>query len=298
MLENSTTASADMAAQMRKSLLNRLKVLRSTLIELGFKFIETFEKKGGEGLNKLTEAIRKFDPTALINTMQRFIKIFSVMFKVLKPLIPVILSAAVAWNVYKAGMFVAAAAQMALNAAMTANPIGLIITAIGVAVGLLTLLIIHWDLVKRKTVEFFDLLKGLILPIAAPFILWFEALREIARSWDDIKAAFRSGGFITGIKAIGAAILQGIVNPIQSLFGLLSKIPGVGKVFGGISNALPESTTGGAGPISPAERSSLIREEKISRGEVTIRDETGRAEVTGAPKQESFQLKLARSGGF
>lgn len=51
-------------------------------------------------------------------------------------------------------------------------------------------------------------------------------------------------------------------------------------------------------PISPAERSALIREESVSRGEVTIRDESGRAEMTKKPTGPGFDLSLIQSGGF
>lgn len=62
-LENSGGAAADMAAIMRTSLQNRMAALRSSAIELGFKFIETFGDKLGQGLDtmiNMTRAINDF----------------------------------------------------------------------------------------------------------------------------------------------------------------------------------------------------------------------------------------------
>lgn len=57
-LENAGGTSQKMAALMRQSLQNRIASLQSAAIELGFQFIETFEKFGGEAIDKLTEIIR------------------------------------------------------------------------------------------------------------------------------------------------------------------------------------------------------------------------------------------------
>lgn len=50
-LENSGGAAAEMAAIMRQSLQNRMAALKSSAIELGFKFIDTFGTKLGQGLD-------------------------------------------------------------------------------------------------------------------------------------------------------------------------------------------------------------------------------------------------------
>lgn len=57
-LENSGGTSQKMAALMRQSLQNRIAALQSAAIELGFQFMETFEKFGGGAIDKLTEILR------------------------------------------------------------------------------------------------------------------------------------------------------------------------------------------------------------------------------------------------
>ena len=51
-LENSAGAADEMAEIMRGSLSNQFKILQSTAIELGFKFVEAFEKKDQKGYNQ------------------------------------------------------------------------------------------------------------------------------------------------------------------------------------------------------------------------------------------------------
>lgn len=57
-LYGASGASERMAKVMRQSLLNRLKILLATTIELGFKFIDAFGGKGGEAIDSITEAVR------------------------------------------------------------------------------------------------------------------------------------------------------------------------------------------------------------------------------------------------
>jgi TP901 family phage tail tape measure protein len=76
-LINAAGSSQKMADIMRGSILNRLKSLQSALIELAFKVFVKFEKRGGAAIEAITEAIRKFDPSMIINGIESVIKIFS-----------------------------------------------------------------------------------------------------------------------------------------------------------------------------------------------------------------------------
>jgi hypothetical protein len=65
-----------MAKIMRDSIIARLLQLKSNLIELGFKFIETFAEKGGKGIDRLTRAVRNFDPKPLIKDLKTIAGVF------------------------------------------------------------------------------------------------------------------------------------------------------------------------------------------------------------------------------
>lgn len=102
------------------------------------------------------------------------------------PLIAGIVAAIGAWKV---SLAVLAIQQAALNLAMSANPIGLIIVAIGALIGIIAALVMNWDKVKAALsrvwtwfVKFGTEGPGRFIPIVALIAL-------IAKNWDKVKAA-------------------------------------------------------------------------------------------------------------
>ncbi len=121
-LIGSAGASQDMANIIRSSLQNRLAALRSAAIETGFKFLQAFEKDGAGAIELLTQKIREFDVTPIVEGVGKAIEFIKQWGPVVLDLAPTILKIAVgikAWSV----------AQGLLNLAMAASPIGLIAAA-------------------------------------------------------------------------------------------------------------------------------------------------------------------------
>ena len=157
------------------------------------------------------------------------------------------------------------AAQAALNVVMNANPIGLIIIAVA-ALGLgIYELIKHWDSVSAamsiawewikniasiiwenlllafdKVKEFFLEFQPLVTMLLGPVGVLVNMFVEIARNFDNITQAFSDDGFVAGIKTIGGTIISAVLAPIQKVFELLSKIPGVGSYFDGKAAGLAD----------------------------------------------------------
>lgn len=157
------------------------------------------------------------------------------------------------------------AAQAALNVVMNANPIGLIITAVA-ALGLgIYELIKHWDSVSAamsiawewikniasiiweslllafdKVKSFFLEFRPLISALLGPVGMLVNMIVEIVQNFDNIKKAFSEGGFIAGIKTIGGTIISAVLAPIQQIFELMSKIPGVGSYFSDKASGLAD----------------------------------------------------------
>lgn len=77
------------------------------------------------------------------------------------------------------------AAQWLFNAAMTANPIGLIIVAIGALVAAGVALYMHWDTVKAKFVEVWESIKNWFASIS----LYDSGMKMLQTLADGIKAA-------------------------------------------------------------------------------------------------------------
>ena len=156
-------------------------------------------------------------------------------------------------------------AQAALNVVMNANPIGLIITAVAALGFGIYELIKHWDSVKAAMVAAWEWMKNiasiiwdnlliafdkvkafflefqpLITMLLGPVGMLVNMIVEVVDNFDNIKKAFSEGGFIAGIKTIGGTIISAVLAPIQKLFELLSKIPGVGSYFSDKASGLAD----------------------------------------------------------
>ena len=126
-------------------------------------------------------------------------------------------SSAIAMGVFAVIIKTATAVQWLFNAAMAANPIGLIIVAIAALIAYMIVLVDHWESWGAAMAILSGGL-GLILSI----------VMSIAGKWEGIKKAFTDGGFLQGIIAIGLALYDVILYPIMQLFQILGKIKGFG----------------------------------------------------------------------
>ncbi len=158
-LEDAGGASQKMADIMRTSLGNRLKSLSSAAIEFGFKFFTAFEKKGAGAIDKLTKAIRNFDPQPIIDGLNFAFKAMSSLFNIMKffgPELLVITAGFLTYGAVLAGLAIGPAVagffsllsilksttaiMGLLNAVMAANPIGAIIFGVTALVAAIVLL--------------------------------------------------------------------------------------------------------------------------------------------------------------
>jgi TP901 family phage tail tape measure protein len=112
-------------------------------------------------------------------------------------------------------------AQVALNLAMTANPVGLVIAAVAALVALIVIII--------KKYESWGAAVALLF---GPIGFLINLIKSFARHWDSIVDAFKSDGIIAGLKRIGLVILDALLMPLQQLLKLAEKLPGVGKYAG------------------------------------------------------------------
>ncbi|MBX9450025.1 MAG: phage tail tape measure protein [Taibaiella sp.] len=110
--------------------------------------------------------------------------------------------------------------QLALDAAMWANPIGLIILAIIALIALVILIIYYWE-EWGKTVALFT---GQVGALA-------EMIQTLRRNWDMITKAFNDGGIIAGLIAINRTFNEMILAPVQRLTELLGDLPLIGGIF-------------------------------------------------------------------
>ena len=121
--------------------------------------------------------------------------------------------------------------QWLLNAAMNANPIGIVIGAIAILVGGIWLLCKNWDLVKRKTMELWEKLDGHPLGKVLKFIIKFGNpigaminaflfLKDvITQNWDTIKgfAIYLWEGLVSAFNYVKDVIL-GVCSVVGGIF--------------------------------------------------------------------------------
>lgn len=157
-----------------------------------------------------------------------------------------------------------AAVMTVVNLVMMANPIGLVAAAVAGLAAAWAAFIIWPDKIIAKL----EKMPGPIRAILAPF----EALARLIQFIKD------NGGILGAATAVRDNI----------------------RGFLGFGDDDEEGAAGAAAPrmFSPQERGAMITSERIekSSAEVTIRDETGRAEVSGGKLGKG--LNLVQSGAF
>lgn len=142
--------------------------------------------------------------------------------------------------------------QWALNTAMNANPIGLVIAAIAALVGGIWLLYKNWDLVKKKTIELWKKLDGHPLGRLLKFIIKFgnpisaminaflflkdvitqnwDTIKNFAMTlWDNLVGAFNYVkdvilGVCSVVGGIFTAIWDGVITALDSLKNAFNKV--------------------------------------------------------------------------
>lgn len=123
----------------------------------------------------------------------------------------------VALGAYKLVLGIVTAAQWLWNAAMLANPIGLIALGIAALIALVVLIIAKWN-------EWGAALSLFLGPLG--FII--SMIQSFRRNWDMIKESFKTGGIVAGLKAIGATMIDSLLMPLQQLLTLIAKIDPTG----------------------------------------------------------------------
>lgn len=128
---------------------------------------------------------------------------------------------------YQASAFAATVAQTGLNAAMAANPIGLVILGIGALVAVLTILVLNFDKVKKA---FYDLAWGIdrsVRNMAEAIQAGLgAALKSIVGLKNAVVEAFT--GMFSIVANIGRNIFDASINAIRgflnSIFGFMNKL--------------------------------------------------------------------------
>lgn len=119
-----------------------------------------------------------------------------------------------------AGYGVATAAQWALNAAMTANPIGVVVVAIGALIAIGVALYKNWDVVKEKALALWNGIKNVFSGIKNTISNVWNSVKEkatavwggiknvVSEKLNNIKSAYDEHG--GGLKGAVSAVMTGV----------------------------------------------------------------------------------------
>lgn len=183
----------------------------------------------------------------------------------------------IALYAYKAALWIATVATTVFTAAMNIGlaPLLAIAGVILLTIGLVTLIVNKWN-------EWGAALSIFLGPLG--YVI--SVIQSFRRNWDMVVEAFKTGGILGAIKAIGKVLFDAILMPIQQLFGLLARLPGalggsaqkMYDLIGAYRNSLGvnTSTDESGGALSPKLNPGLAQGEMIRE---TIRSESKNVKV-------------------
>lgn len=171
----------------------------------------------------------------IAQAIQPFISLLLKIGKVIYDLRYIILGVGVAVGIIK-GITTATKlwtiAQTLLNVVMTANPIGIIVVAVGALIGLII-----------TAIKKYDEWGAAVTLLMGPLGMVINLVQSFRRNWDAIVEAFKTEGIIAGLKKIGVTLLDAILYPLQQLLEVMSKIPKIGDKFAAGAKKLQDFRT-------------------------------------------------------
>ena len=208
-----------------------------------------------------------------------------------------------AWNIVQG---ICTAAQWAFNAALSANPIGIIITAIGALIAIGVALWMNWDAVCAWCKQAFQAVSDFFVSVGNGIANFFTGLwtsiTEVATSvWTSISSFFT--GIWTGISDTVSSVWNGITGFLTGAWDAISSA--CVSVFTGIGDAISNVWNGIVNAIKGAINAIISGINSMVSGAVSginglingINDVTG---VVGIPKIPTFkapQIPLLAQGG-
>lgn len=196
---------------------------------------------------------------------------------------------------------IATAAQWVWNAAMSANPIGLIIIGIAALIALVAVVVAKYDQ-WGATLTF----------LMGPLGLIINLIQSFRRNWDMITEAFANGGILAGLKAIGATLLDAVLMPLQQLLSIIAKITGADWANFAVKKIEDLRAGLGVDVVSneskgtvPAVNPELSKQEALTnrlentekqKVNIDINDTTGKASVSSDNDIVPIKLSSTRNG--
>ncbi|MFJ7891295.1 hypothetical protein ACIQYL_25020 [Lysinibacillus xylanilyticus] len=133
-----------------------------------------------------------------------------------------------ALDLFKSSTLLSTIATQGFNAALKANPIGMVVTAIGLLLTAGVYLYQNWDTVRAKTGELWNKLgafKGVATLVLGPIGQIIRTAVTMAENWDSTKSVWEN--VWNGIKLSAASAVNDVIGSINWLIEKINAIPGV-----------------------------------------------------------------------
>lgn len=207
----------------------------------------------------------------------------------------------IAYKAFRVAVLAGTAAQWLLNAALTANPIGVIIMAIAGLIALVVVMIEKWN-------EWGAAMAFLLGPIG-----WVVSLiQSFRRNWDMIKKSFAEGGILEGLKAIGKTLLDAVLQPLQQILEIVARVTGFEWADNAAKNLAKfredlgvNVTTDESGeplkPVNPEKEKQealVMRQENTTNANVNLNINDPNNRVTPQVEGAGVNIKTTSTQGF
>lgn len=102
-------------------------------------------------------------------------------------------------------------AQVALDVALAANPIGVIVTVIGALIALIVI-----------AIKKYDEWGAALMLFMGPIGIVINAFKSIYDHWESIKNAFKTEGIIGGLKRLHVVLIDAVLKPLQQILEMIA----------------------------------------------------------------------------
>lgn len=302
-LEGASGASSTMAAVMRDTVQGRINSLKSAVEGVSISIFKMTEGPLSGAIDKMTEWVRVNEDMIATNVGGFFAGIINNFEEIVSWIKTIGISLAV-FVAFSAALKTLVLVMTAVNLVMAANPITLIILGVGVLIGLIALAVVNWDRLKAAFLGLPEPVKAALDLLTTPIQGLVMAAGLIMDNWEPIKGFFVDlWESVVGTFDAAVGHILGLVGSVKDAASFIGNAAssagsGVAGFFGFGDDEEDQKAGGGSQIVSPQDRVARSIEERrdTSTAEVTIKDETGRAELSGG--KLGAGLSLQPSGAF
>lgn len=279
-LIHSGGASKRMSKIIRTSIEGRMKRLKSALVEVGFKFIEAFNKNAGSSIEAAIKAVSEFDVKPVVKALKDMIHFAKQVWNALQPIIQNLPTFIGLWLGLKVGMKAVAALEMA----------GFLIE-LTAAIGGGTLAMKGLNAQMLRTVALTAPIIGVFAALGATIAIVATDFPVVVHGWEEGIARMILS--ITELGLVVAKQVRGIMTHLSPLANFLGLDNFAFEFADDVVKSLEQSVKSQKIIIADIEAESVDAE--IKRGVAGIRGFVPPAE-TNQRRQDALRTQLGAAG--